>query len=171
MRLPRLLTVSLLACVSLLVTRPSALSQSSTPSVSDNKVVVLRSEAELWNRGNLAIADQLYGPNYVCHFVAGIEWKGIRELKRQVMMTRTAFPDWSEKIDEIFVEGDRVALRFTSTGTQRGEFEGMAPTGRKVSIREAAFFKVVDGKIVEQWGFANSQALMQQLMAPPKNDR
>lgn len=155
-------------CISLLAASLPALSQSSTASVSDNKAVVLRSEAELWNKGNLVVADQLYGPDYICHFVAGIEWKGIQDLKQQVVATRTAFPDWSERIDDILVEGDRVAIRFTSTGTQQGEFEGMAPTGRKVRIREAAFFRLVKGKIVEQWGFADSQALMQQLMAPAK---
>ena len=160
MRMPHFL------CVSLLAASLPAPSQSSVPSVSDNKAIVLRSEAELWNKGNLAVADQLYSPDYICHFLAGIEWRGVPELKRQVIATRTAFPDWSERIDEIFVEGDRIAIRFTSTGTQRGEFEGMAPTGRKVSIREAAFFRVEEGKIVEQWGFADSQALMQQLMTP-----
>ena len=143
-------------------------SQIQPRSSTDSKAVVLQSEAEIWNKGNLAMADHLYGSDYVCHFVAGIEWKGIEDLKRQVVATRTAFPDWNEKVDDIFVKGDRVAIRFTSTGTQQGKFEGIAPTGRRVTIREAAFFRVVGGKIVEQWGFADSQALMQQLMAPVK---
>ena len=63
-------------------------------------------------------------------------------------------------------EGDRVVIRFTSSGTQRGAFAGMAPNGKKVTIHEAAIYKVVAGKIVEQWGFPDSQSLMQQLMAP-----
>lgn len=158
----------ILPVVTLIAMIFAATSQGQSESPADSKTVVLRSEAELWNKGNLAVADQLYSPAYICHFVAGIEWKGITDLKRQVTATRAAFPDWNEKIDEIFVAGDRVAIRFTSTGTQRGEFEGMAPTGRKVTIREAAFFRVVNGKIVEQWGFADSQALMQQLMSPQK---
>ncbi len=79
-------------------------------------------------------------------FVAGIKWKGVQKLNRQVIAT----PDWSERIDEVFVEGDRVVIRFTSTGTLHGEFEGMVPTGRKVSIREIAFFRVVNGRLVEQ---------------------
>ena len=157
--------------VGLFAVQLSACSQTSSRRLPDNKAVVLRSEAELWSKGDLAVADQLYGPDFLCHFVAGIEWKGIQDLKRQVAATRAAFPDWNERVDDILVEGDRVAIRFTSTGTQSGEFEGMAPTGRKVSIREAAFFKLVDGKIVEQWGFADSQALMQQLMAPAKDKK
>lgn len=46
--------------------------------LSENKAVVLRSEAELWSKGNLAVADELYAPDFVCHFVNGIEWRGCR---------------------------------------------------------------------------------------------
>lgn len=56
-----------------------------------------------------------------------------------------------------------VVIRFTSSGTQRGEFAGIAPSGKKVTIHEAAIYRVVAGKIVEQWGFPDSQSLMQQL--------
>lgn len=153
-------------CVLFFAANLSLGAQKPSPVPPDNKSIILRSEAELWSKGNLAVADQLYDRHFLCHFVAGIEWKGLEELKHQVAATRAAFPDWNERVDDIFVEGDRVAIRFTSTGTQRGEFEGMAPTGRKVSIQEAAFFRVVDGKIVEQWGFADSQTLMRQLMTP-----
>ena len=153
-------------CAGFFAATVSACSQKPNPGLPDNKAIVLRSETELWSKGDLAVADQLYSPGFLCHFVAGSEWKGIQDLKRQIATTRAAFPDWNERVDDILVEGDRVAIRFTSTGTQQGEFEGMAPTGRKVSIREAAFFRVANGKIVEQWGFADSQALMQQLMSP-----
>ena len=164
----RVMKTTLFRIAALVAMSLPAFAEIHSQSATASKSVVLRSEAEIWNKGNLALADQLYSSAYTCHFVAGVEWKGVGDLKRQVLATRTAFPDWNEKIDDIFAEGDRVAIRFTSTGTQRGEFEGMAPTGRRVTIREAAFFRVVDGKIVEQWGFADSQALMQQLMAPAK---
>ena len=65
-------------------------------------------------------------------------------------------------------EGDRVVIRFTSSGTQRGEFAGVAPHGEKVTIHEAAIYRVVAGKIVEQWGFPDSQSLTQQLTAAAK---
>jgi steroid delta-isomerase-like uncharacterized protein len=133
--------------------------------LSENKAIVLRSEAELWSKGNLDVADELYGADFICHFVGGTEWKGIKGLKSEVASHRTAFPDWSEKVDDIIAEGDRVVIRFTSSGTQRGEFAGVAPNGEKVTIHEAAIYRVVAGKIVEQWGFPDSQSLMQQLTA------
>ena len=54
-------------------------------------------------------------------------------LKSEVTSHRTAFPDWSEKVDDIIAEGDRAVIRFTSSGTQRGEFAGIAPHGEKVT--------------------------------------
>jgi steroid delta-isomerase-like uncharacterized protein len=150
-----LITVSLIGCFS-----------QSNQTLSQNKAIILRSESELWSKGNLAAADELYGADFICHFIAGTEWKGRPGLKTEVTSHRTAFPDWNENVEDIIAEGDRVVIRFTSSGTQRGEFAGIAATGRKVTIHEAAIYRVVAGKIVEQWGFPDSQSLMQQLTAP-----
>lgn len=129
------------------------------------------SEDELWSKGSLAAADELYAPNFICHFIAGTEWKGLKGIKEEVTAHRTAFPDWTEKADDIIAEGNRVVIRFTSTGTQRGEFAGVAPGGKRVTIHEAAIYKITDGKIVDQWGFSDSQSLMQQLTAPAKGSQ
>lgn len=134
--------------------------------VSENKRVVLRSEKELWSSGNLAVADELYSPDFVCHFVVGPEWRGVQGIKDEVREHRTSFPDWNEHVDDIVAEGDRVVIRFTSTGTQRGEFAGIAPTGKKVSIQEVAIFRLANGKIVEQWGMPDLHGLMEQLGSP-----
>lgn len=139
--------------------------------LSDNKAIVLRSEAELWSKGNLAVADELYSPDFVCHFVVGPEWRGLEGIKGEVKRHRTSFPDWHERVDDIVAEGDRVVIRFTSTGTHQGEFAGIAPTGRKVSIQEVAIFRVVGGKIVEQWGMPDIHGLMEQLRAPNADKR
>jgi len=131
--------------------------------LSDNKSVVLRSETELWNRGNLAAADELYTPNFVCHFVIEPEWRGVQGIKDAVAQHRRSFPDWNEQVDDIIAEGDKVVIRFTSTGTQKGEFAGISPTGKKVTIREVAIFRLVDGKIAEQWGKPDVHGLLEQL--------
>jgi steroid delta-isomerase-like uncharacterized protein len=138
--------------------------------LSDNKSVVLRSESELWSRGNLAVADELYSPNFVCHFVAGPEWRGVQGIKDVVARHRRSFPDWSENVDDIIAEGDKVVIRFTSTGTQKGDFEGIAATGKKVTIREVAIFRLVDGKIIEQWGMPDVHGLLQQLQTSATNE-
>ncbi len=137
--------------------------------LSDNKSVVLRSEAELWSKGNLAVADELFSPNFVCHFVVGPEWRGVQGIKDVVAQHRRSFPDWNEKVDDIIAEGDRVVIRFTSTGTQEGEFAGIAPTRKKVTIREVAIFRLVDDKIIEQWGMPDVHGLLEQLKTSTTN--
>ncbi len=131
--------------------------------LSENKAAVLRSEAELWSKGDLAVADQLYSPDFVCHFVVGPEWRGVQGIKDVVAQHRRSFPDWNEKVDDIIAEGDKVVIRFTSTGTQEGEFAGIAPTGKNVRIGEVAIFRLADGKIVEQWGIPDLHGLLDQL--------
>jgi predicted ester cyclase len=91
------------------------------------------------------------------------EWRGIEGIKEVVRKHRISFPDWNEKVDDVIAEGDRVVVRFTSTGTHLGEFEGIAPTGKKVRIQEVAIFRLADGKIVEQWGVPDLHGLLQQL--------
>jgi steroid delta-isomerase-like uncharacterized protein len=137
--------------------------------LANNKTIVLRSEAELWSKGDLAVANELYSPDYVCHFIVGPEWKGIEGIKNVVKTHRASFPDWFERVDDIVAEGDKVVIRFTSTGTQQGAFEGIAPTGKKVSIQEIAIFRLANGKIVEQWGIPDVHGLLLQL-SPSSGD-
>ncbi len=134
--------------------------------LSENKAVVLRSEAELWSKGNLAVADELYSPDFVCRFVGGVDWRGLKGIKGAVISHRASFPDWHERVDDIVAEGDRVVIRISSTGTQLGEFAGFAPTGRKISIEEFHIYRVVGGKIVEQWGMPDVNGLIEQLSKP-----
>ena len=121
---------------------------------------------ELWSSGNLAAAEWLYSNDFVCHFIIGPEWRGVEGIKNEVRQHRISFPDWNERVDDIVAEGDKVVIRFTSTGTQRGEFAGIAPTGKRVSIQEVAIFRLANSKIVEQWGLPDLHALMNQLNAP-----
>lgn len=131
-----------------------------------NKAIVMRSELDLWSRGYLAVADQLYAPDFVGHFVVGPEWHGIDGIKNEVRGHRTSFPDWQETVDDMIAEGDRVVIRFHSTGTHRGTFAGIAPTGRKIAIREVAIYRLANGKIVEQWGMPDLHGLLTQLQSP-----
>ena len=68
---------------------------------------------------------------------------------------RAAFPDLNVTVEEVMAEGDRVAARVTMRGTHRGEFPGIAPTGKRVEVRVMDMFRISDGKIVEHWGHAD----------------
>lgn len=127
-----------------------------------NKELIRRHQEEIWNKGNTAAIDEFYTPDFVGHFPFG-ESLDREGLKKAVALHRTAFPDWREQIEDIVAEGDGVAIRFASRGTQRGEFLGIKPTGRSVRISEAAIFRIVDGRIAEQWVFPDVGSLLEQL--------
>ncbi len=76
---------------------------------------------------------------------------------------RASFPDWSETVVDVVAEGDRVITRYLSSGTHEGEFQGIAPTGRKVTVNEVSIYRVQNGRIVEQWGFPDGLSLVRQL--------
>ena len=70
-------------------------------------------------------------------------------------------------IEDLFAEGDKVVLRFTFHGTHQGEFMGVAPTGKQVTMPGIDIFRIADGKIVELWGQEDVLGMMQQIGAIP----
>jgi len=74
-----------------------------------------------------------------------------------------AFPDYHWRLDHLLAEGDWICARFTDSGTHRGTFLGVAPTGRSVSTFELAVYRLVDGKIAEVWVTVDNRAIIRQL--------
>jgi len=71
-------------------------------------------------------------------------------MKQFYTMFLNAFPDYHETIEDIIAEGDKVWHRFKCTGTHTGEFQGLAPTGKKVTWTGVNIWCIVDGKVVEK---------------------
>jgi steroid delta-isomerase-like uncharacterized protein len=89
---------------------------------------------------------------------------GVRE---NVNRTIATFPDFTLTIDDTVVEGDRVAVRLTFTGTHRGGFYGMPATGKSFSISAMAVARLADAKIVEWWQIGDTLGLLRQIGAMP----
>lgn len=83
--------------------------------------------------------------------------------KRRIIAWRTAFPDFTTSIEQLIAEGDWVAFRLKHSGTHKGEFLGMAPTGRRVEFTSMVFNRVNNGVVVENWGLHDNDALRTQL--------
>ncbi len=77
----------------------------------------------------------------------------------------SAFPDGEITLDDLFAEGDRVAARFHMTGTHKGDFMGLAPTGRPVTIEGITILRFTNGECVERWNRIDDMGLMQQVRA------
>ncbi len=131
-------------------------------SAEENKALVKRFIEEFWNEGNTAAADELMAMDAEVHMPTG-EVVAPEGLKRFAETWRESFPDWHSTFEELIAEGDRVAERWTGRGTHRGEFQGIAPTGRRVEVPGSVFYRIVDGKIVEFRGQLDMMGLMQQL--------
>lgn len=115
--------------------------------------VVLRAHHEVWNEKRYDRIPDIYARDFRAHFICGLEVSGLEGVRDFVGGHHRSFPDWSEQVLDIVADGDRVVTRYHSTGTHKGEFQGIAPTGRWVEIAEVSVHRVLGGKIVEQWGF------------------
>lgn len=85
---------------------------------------------------------------------------GTKRWKSKVM---EAFPDYHTEIEDQFADGDRVVIRWRSKGTHRGEFQGVAPTGRQITVTGITISRFADGKIAESWVGFDTQDLIRQL--------
>ena len=88
-------------------------------------------------------------------------------LKQHIKMFEAAFPGYQLSLEDMVVEGDKVALRSVMTGTHQGELMGIPATGKAVSVPLMLFYRVEDGKIAEFWMNADNLGLLQQLGAIP----
>ena len=133
-----------------------------------NKALFRQFIEEVFNQGNMSAIDELVAPDFVEHeeLPPGIP-TGREGLKQMTMMLRSAFPDFKATIDDMLAEGDKVVVRMTWTGTHKGEFMGMPPTGKRVSFGVIDIVRFDGDKFVEHWGLMDSAGMMQQLGAVP----
>ena len=90
-------------------------------------------------------------------------WLAQNIQQEHVRKHREAFPDWTEEIKHIVAEGNFVSIHYVSRGTNEGSFQGNPATGKPIEINEMSIFRIVDGKIAEQWIIPDLLNLNQQL--------
>ena len=129
-----------------------------------NKFVIRRSFEELWNKGNLSLADELFTPNYAHHDPSTPDFgRGPESERKRATVYRTAFPDLQLTIEDIIAEGQTVMARWSCRGTHKGDLSGIAPTGKQVTISGVSVARFTGGKMVEGWVNWDALGLMQQL--------
>src|SRR5918992_2123014 len=141
-------------------------------SAEENKAVVRRLIEEVYNRGNLEIADELLAPDYVDHTWPPGKYAGREGLKRSVAKQRAASSDLHNNIEEQIAEGDKVVSWVISSGTHdRERFLGLAPTGERMTRKHIFISRVVEGKIVEVWGVGDISDVWQQRLQRERIER
>ena len=132
----------------------------------ENKALIRRVIEEIWNQGNMAVVDELYATDCVRH-TQPEDTYGLEGLRQSLTMQRTAFPDFHFTIEDIMAEGDKVAFRWTYRGTHKGEYMGIAPTGKQLTMPGISIIRIAGGKIVEVWAEMDMLGLLQQIGAVP----
>jgi steroid delta-isomerase-like uncharacterized protein len=131
-----------------------------------NKALVRRFYEEVWAKGNVDVADELFADDYVRHDFRPGNPTGPEGQKEIARAFRAAFPDLAFDIDFLIADGEFVAGRWTASGTHLGPWGGVAATGKPMRFSAINVFRFSDGKVVELWNHRDDLGLMQQLAAP-----
>lgn len=132
-----------------------------------NTTLIRRWFDEFANQQNADVLDDLYAPGWVGHFPATGDLHGADAHKGLGRAFYTAFPDARYTIEATVTEGDLVAAYYTMEGTHQGELLGVQATGKPFSVTGMNLYRIVDGKIVEQWAQFDTFGLMRQLGVVP----
>ena len=127
-----------------------------------NKTIVQRYWDGKWNERRPEILDELQTPDVVYHGTS-MEMKGIKEYKQVYSSYLSAFHDTQVNVEDLIAEGDKVMSRLKIRGVHKGELEGLPPTGKTFTSSFFTVFRLVDGKIAEEWEVFDELGMMMQL--------
>jgi steroid delta-isomerase-like uncharacterized protein len=136
-------------------------------SVEENKAIARRWFEEAFNKHRVAAIDELYTPDFVTHNNPMVPEGNRAGAKQFFASLFVAMPDLSATVEDMVAEGDKVAVRYTTRGTQRGELMGIPATGKAVTLTAIDILRFKGGKIAEHWLEADQLGMMQQLGVIP----
>lgn len=130
-------------------------------SETENKRLIERA-LQAWDEWDMQVVEAVHAEDVVSH---GSDADSLDDFKALLADWYDAFPDLTHTIEDLVAEGDKVAFRFTVTGTHEGMFQGIDPTGEEIEMDGMAVYRVEDGQIVEQLMTGDALALYHQLDA------
>ena len=135
----------------------------------NNKDLIRRYYADLWNRWDDAAVDEIIAPDIEFRGSLGVTVSGRDGFRGYVAQVRAAFPDFHNQIDELLAEGGTVAARLTYRGTHQGQLYGAPPTGKRVEYGGGAFFRISEGQITSGIVYGDTLGMMRQIGAAVPN--
>src|SRR5260370_2127610 len=120
-------------------------------STEQNKALVRRWVEDVINQQKVDPIDETHTSNYVNHFLPPNAPQGQEAEKHFTQMFIDAFADGKFNIEDLIAEGDKVAMRYTYTGTHTGNFQGIPATGKKFSVGGINVLRVANGRLAENW--------------------
>jgi steroid delta-isomerase-like uncharacterized protein len=125
--------------------------------------VVRRFIERLINQKDESAIDDFLAPDFVDHNAPPDQPPGPEGARRMLQRVLGALDDLRTELDDIIVDGDKVAVRHRAYATHVGSFMGFPGTGKRLSWTGISIYRVENGKIVERWGLIDHQALLHQL--------
>jgi steroid delta-isomerase-like uncharacterized protein len=136
--------------------------------MTDAKQLIAEYIESVWNNADLASLDDLTLATFTYH-LGGRPPRNKAQMKSFLQAVHTAFPDWRVQIRATIAEGNTVAVQWDGTVTHLGEFQGIPPTGKKVSVSGINMYWFEDGKIAREWEQMDTMGMLQQLgVIPPE---
>ena len=136
--------------------------------MADNAAVIRQFIEQVLNKGEIDQAGRFVWEDVVEEVPLPGQGPGLKGLQDVLRGMKAGFPDMHWKIEEQLSEGDRVMTRFVWTGTHRGPFLGIGPTGRQVSVWGVVIDRLVDGRIKQTRIIMDSLGMMGQMgVIPP----
>ena len=137
-------------------------------SAQDNKALVRRFVDEVQSGGNIDLIDEICSPKFVNYSAPPGLPTDCEGIKIATVMFRRAFPDSYFTVEDMMAEGDKVATRKTFHGSHEGEFMGIPPSGRSVTMSLIDIVRITEGRVVEHWSVGDTLGMMQQLGVIPQ---
>ena len=132
-----------------------------------NKDLIRRMEDAIFNRRDLSAIDRFISPDYVLRTAPEGVPNGREAVRDSMAAYLDGFPDLHVAVEQLLAEGDRVVAVLSYSGTHGGDLFGMPATGKRISVRQIAVYRIDGGRVVEEWEVSDQLGLMQQLGAIP----
>ena len=130
-----------------------------------NKALVRRFYREVYVNWNMGLADDVVARQFISHDWPEPGPTGPKAFRDYYSAIRSAVPDARYEVDDLIAEGNRVVVRWRLLGTHKGEFRGIAPTGRPIVLNGIAIYRVDDGKLMERWVVSDLHGLLEEIEA------
>jgi steroid delta-isomerase-like uncharacterized protein len=129
----------------------------------DNEALVRRWFEEVWDKGRAEAIDEMMAADCVAHGLGDTPAVGPGAFKAFHAQFRGAFPDIRITVDDVVLQGDRAATRFTIRATHRGDHLGVPATGRQVTFPAMSIVRCRNGQIAEGWNVVDMLGMLQQV--------
>jgi steroid delta-isomerase-like uncharacterized protein len=129
-------------------------------------VDVVRAFYEPFRTGDTSTYVDVLAHDWIDIPLAPGQEQGPAGMAAQIALFRSAMPEYAVTHEDLVVDGDKVAVRNTVSGTHQGAFMGHQPTGRRIQMRTMDIHQVRDGRIVTTWHLEDFAGPMAQLTAP-----